>query len=250
MLITTAVSEIRRGLGRPHEGELGDDQVLLDLWQTLTYYRSVLDLTHEAWAVKRWDFTVPEGTDTELEVDITDFGSEIFIQSKDDVNPYFIKRTINCVRPEQMMAYYSGPTNLTIGGTWYSPHVAVVFCIFREITEDKNRWKIQWLPAHQQDAEYTLWYIQGASETPPLFEADTVTAYPIEDLNWIIVNDCILNLFPHLADTEIGLNARQKLLFDIAKKKVEQWSPILEAKRWDGPRREQTQRRKILGQRR
>jgi hypothetical protein len=249
MLITTAISEIRRGCGRPHEAELGDDSVLLELWQALTYYRAVLNLTHEAWTVKRWDFTVASGTTTEMEIDsveVPDFGSEIFIQSKDDTNPYFLRRTINCVRPEQMTQYYSGPTNLVIGSGWLLPHVAAVFSIFRE----SDQWMIQWLPAHAQDAEYTLWYISGASTTPPLFTSIATTDFPIEDLNWLIVNDSILNLFPHLADPETGLNPKQQALFDIAKKKVEQWTPVLEARRWDGPRREQTQHRKVYGQKR
>lgn len=244
MLIRTAISEIRRGLGRPHDAELSDSDILMELWQVLVFYRSVLNLTHESWSVKRWDFFVNPGSPTEKKISVPDFGSSIFVTSKDETNPYFIKRTINVVGPEQMSMYYSGPTNLPIGGTWWSPHVASVFSVFNE----KGVWKIQWLPAHQASAEYTMWYVAGCDTAPPLYDGST--GYPIEESNWLIVATCIVNLFAHLADEEKGLNPKQQALLQTAQAKVAQYSPVLEARRWESPHRETSQRRKIFGSRR
>jgi hypothetical protein len=244
MEIKVALGEIRRGLGRPHEAELSDSDILMELWQVLVYYRSILNLTHESWSVKRWDFFVNPGSISEKKITVGDFGSAIFVTSKDDVNPYFIKRTIEVVGPEQMSLHYSGPTNLLIGGTWWSPHVAAVFSVFNE----NGIWKISWLPAHSSSAEYTMWYVAGVTTTPPLYDGST--GYPIEESNWLIVANCIVNLFPHLADEETGLNPKQQTLLQSAQAKVAQYSPVLEARRWDGLHREPTQRRKIFGQRR
>ena len=245
MLISTAISEIRRGLGRPHEAVLSDPDIILELWQALTYYRSLLNLTQETWSIKRKRFTVQPGTPTESNLGVSDFGSCIFITSKDDTNPYFIQRTINVVKPELLSMYFSGPVNLQFGGSWaYGPHVARVFSIFKE----GSSWKIKWLPAHATVAEYEMWYVPNCATQPPLF--DDQMGFPVEESSFLIVNDCIINLFPHIADEELGLNPKQQALFDIAKKKVEQLTPVLEARRWDGAVREPMQHRRIYGSRR
>lgn len=243
MLVSVAIGEIRRGLSYPHEAELPDTSILMELWQVITYSRSLLNLTHEPWEIKRWPFYADAGTITEKNLSVGDFGEAIFIQSKDDSNPYFIPRTISVVGPEEMSMYYSGPTTTLVGGM-YTPHVAQVFSIFRE----NNQWKIKWLPAHQNSAQYELWYTPGAPIVPPIY-TDT-TKFPIESQNWFIINNCIVNLMPHLADEEMGLNPKQQILFQSAQSKIAQWSPILEANRWDGPHREPIQHRKIFGRRR
>lgn len=243
MQIATAVSQIRRGLGRPHFAQISDPDILLEIWEVVAYYKSVLNLTNQGWNLKRKRFFVDAGTITEMNLNADSFGSAVFATSIDDTNPYFIKRTIDVVGPEQMSKYFSGPTNLQVGSGWYTPHVAQVFAIWRQSGE----WKISWLPAHLQTAEYELWYTEGAAVLPPLF--DDNLNFPIEDSSFLIIADCIINLLPMLADPKLGLDEQQKLLLATAQKKVAQYTPILEAQRWE-IHKEPTQRRKVFGQRR
>lgn len=242
MEIRIMISEILRGLGRPNEAELSESDILMDIWQSVSYYRSLLNIPGEAWDIRKWPFVVDSGNVLVKNITADGFSSSIFVTSKDDTNPYFIQRTIDVVRPDQLSSYWSGPTNLLIGSAWYRPHVAAAFAIYNE----NGQWKISWLPAHQQSCEYMLWYSPGATTSPFAFEDNS--GFPIEEANFLILNDCIVNLFPHLADPEVGLNAKQRMLFDIADKKIQQYLPVFEARRWDGPRREVTTRRKLFGQ--
>jgi hypothetical protein len=243
MLIKTAISEIRRGLGRPHDAQLGDPDILMELWQVVTYYRSRLMLTPEPWDIKRETVTVPNGTTRELDLSITDFGEAFLIRTEDDgSNPYFIARTVDVIRPEQMSQYWAGPEALLVGGSWWTPHVAVAMSIFNE----EGQLKLMWAPAHQESADYTIWYVRGAATVPPLM--DDTTEFPMEEQNWYIIADCIINLMPHLADEKMGLNMKQQALIGTAEKKMKQWEPVFYARLLDGPRSETTQRRKIFGQ--
>lgn len=241
MEIKIAIGEIRRGMGYPNEAELSDASILMELWQTITLYRSSLNRSPEAWEISRWPFTVDADT-KERNMSISDFGEGIFAQSKDDSNPYFLQRTIDLVRPDQMSMYWSGPTNLSIGGTWWGKHVASAFAVFNE----GSQWKISWMPKHMQSADYVLWYVPGPAIVPPLFDDNTL--FPLEEQNWFIVADCVVNLMPHIADRDKGLDAKQQALVEVATKKMQQWAPIFETRKWDGPRRENTTHRKIFGQ--
>jgi hypothetical protein len=243
MNVRTAVSEIRRMLGRPNIAELGDADILMELWQSITYYRSVLNLSQEVWQMKTKLINVDAGTTRAKPLGISDFGSAIFVTTHDEtLNPYFIERTINVIRPDQMSMHWNGPTNLEMGGGWYGGHVANFFSIINE----GGVWKIMWAPAHQESATYKLWYTTGAASSPPLL-GDEVN-FPVEESSWLIVAKTTLNLFGHITDEDIGPTPKQSLLMETAKSKVEDLSPILNARRWDGPRRETTQRRKMFGQ--
>lgn len=241
MEVRIAIGEIRRGCGRPNDVELSDADILMELWQVVTYYRSRLNLTGESWDIKRWNLNVPAGTAKQGNITPTDFNSAFLIRTFDtDSNPYFIERTVDIIKPEQMSKFYNGTTDLITGSSWYGKHAATAMAPFNE----GGQWKMLWSPAHTEAATYTVWYSPGANIVPPLFEDNTL--FPIEESNWLFIADCIYNLIPHLAGKE-GLTPKQQLLMEGAKKKVQQYDPVFTARSVDGPRHEGTTRRKIWG---
>lgn len=244
MEISTMISEVRRALGRPHEAVLGDEDILMEIWQAVSYYRALLKLTNEAWIINRVNLNVPASTATEMNLVADGFGQAFLIHTIDPSNPYHIRRTVDIIKLEQMSMYWSGPDHLQIGGSWWTPHVAMAFAPFNE----NGIWKIAWAPAHMQSATYKMYYTVGASTVPPVF--DDTTAFPIEEQNFFLIADIAQNLFATIADPEKGLDERQKLLALTAKKKCDQWGPVFESQRWEGFRREQPMRRKVFGQRR
>lgn len=244
MLIVTMLGEIRRALGYPSEAQIGDDQILMEIWGVTTFYRSKLRMTGESWSIGRWPLQVPAGITTEANIDPSDFSAIFMIKTSDPGNPYHIPRMVDFVRPEQMTSYWSGPDQLQIGGGWAMPHVAAAFAPFNE----GGQWKIMWLPAHQQSAQYIVWYSTGAITVPPIF--DDASLMPIEEQNFLLIAEASLNLFGFIADPDKGLNKRQELLAQTQLKKVQQWEPAFEEARWNGFRRETRQHRKIFGENR
>lgn len=242
MEIRVMISEIRRGLGRPHEAELGDSDILMEIWQAVTFYRSRLSLTHEAWQISQWEFDITTGSPSVRDITPADFNSAIFVTTLDDSNPYHITRTINVVKPEQVSMYYSGPGLSQTGGMWWGPHAAQVFTIYNK----DGKWKIEWAPQHSEAARYKLWYTPGAAIVPPLYD-DTLN-FPLEEQNFYIIADCVVNLMPFITDRDKGMNLQQQGLVAVATKKMQQWEPVFQARMWDGPRREATQRRRVFGQ--
>lgn len=241
MLIRTMMSEVRRLLGYPQEAELPEDRVLMEIWQTTNYYRTLLRLTNEAWNIGRWDLIVPAGQ-TEALITPGDVGQIFLIQTVDPSNTLHIPRTVDIVKLEQMSMYWGGPDNLPIGGSWTYPHVAMAFAPFNE----QGTWKISWLPEHQQSCTYRVCYTSGPSIVPPI--VDDNSQIGLEEANFFLMADVALNLFGHIADSEKGLNEKQKILQATCEKKVAQWGPVFEAARWEGFRREQPMRRKVFGQ--
>lgn len=243
MLISTAITQIRRALGRPLEAVLGDEDILLEIWENVSMRRAQLKLTNEGWQISRWNINVPAGTTTETSINRGDFGQVFLIHTISPGNPYHIRRTVDIVKLEQLSMYWSGPDALQIGGS-PTPHVAQAFAPFNE----NGQWKIAWAPAHAQACTYQGYYTPGAAVVPPVF--DDSMNFPIEEQNFFIIADCALNLFALLADKTTGLNAQQLLLKEVADKKYQQWSPIFEQQRWEGFRREQPMHRKIFGPKR
>lgn len=107
---------------------------------------------------------------------------------------------------------------------------------------------ITWRPSHRESASYRVHCTTGSATMPPLY--DDQVAFPIIEQEHFMIADCALNLFGQIADKEKGLNEQQKILAETAKKKTDQWLPIFEARRLDGPRREVTIRRKSFGSKR
>lgn len=241
MLVKTAIGEIRRGLGRPHDAELSDPDIIMELWQAISLYRANLNMSNQPWQIKRLNVDIPAGA-TEKVITCPDLGQAFMMRTVNTGNPYFIGRTVDIVRPEQMSMYWSGPENTPMIGSYSRPHVAVVFTLFREASS----WKLMWAPSHQESCRYQLWYTTGQSVIPPLF--DSALGIPAEEQSSYIVAECVINLMPHLADPEKGLNPKQQVLLQAAERKVQQWIPIIEARKWDGPYREPTTRRKVFGQ--
>ncbi len=244
MLITTMLSEVRRALGFPPEAVMSDDQILMEIWGVTTFYRSKLRMTSESWSIGRWDLQVPAGTPTETTIDPSDFSAIFMIKTSDPNNIYHVPRMVDFVKPEQVSFYWSGPDNLQIGGGFAMPHVAACFYPFNE----GGQWKIGWQPAHSQGCVYTVWYSTGAITVPPIM-ADT-SLMPIEEQNFLLIAESAVNLFAMLADTDKGLNERQKLLAQTQLRKLQQWEPLFEEARWNGFRRETQQRRKVFGENR
>jgi len=242
MQIATMISEVRRALGKPNEAVIHDADILMEIWQVVSYYRALLNLTNEAWVIGRWDMNIPAGPTTEMNITADGFEQAFLIHSIDDNNPYHIRRTVDIIKLEQLSMYWHGPDTLQIGGSWWSPHVAMGFAPFNE----SGVWKMAWLPAHLQACTYRVYYTRGASIVPPVF--DDTTAFPIEEQNFFLIADIAQNLFASIADPAKGLDERQKLLALTAKKKCDQWLPVFEAQRWEGFRREQPMRRRVFGQ--
>ena len=241
MQMSVFIQEVRRALLRPPEAVLGDEDILLESWQVISLYRARLRLTNEAWSIKRFDLDVP-AADKEMNLNADSFGQAFLIHSIDPSNPYHIRRTVDIVKIEQLSMYWGGPDNLQIGGSWWSPHVAMAFAPFNE----DGQWKIMWLPAHLQACSYRMYYTVGAAVVPPIF--DDVTAFPLEEQNFYLISDVAMNLLPMVADSVKGFDERQKLQVEVLKKKLQQWEPVFESERWEGFRREQPMRRKVFGQ--
>lgn len=243
MLISVMINIVRSGLGDPTEQELGDDLIIMQIWEVVAMRRAQLKLTNEAWQIGRFNLDVPAGQTTEKNISPGDFGQAFLIRTVDPNNAYFKSRTVDIVKPEQLSMYWGGPDNLQMGGQQYSPHVAAAFAIFNE----GGQWKVMWKPAHLQPATYKVWYNVGADIVPPVF--DGASGFPIEEQNFFIIADCSLSLFPRLADPQSGYDERQKLLVQVQDKKYQQWAPIFDAQRLEGFRREVPQHRKIFGSR-
>lgn len=243
MLISTVINLVRSGLGDPPEQVLGDDQIIMELWGVVALRRAQLKLTNESWIINRAWLDVPAGTTTEMNISAGDFGQAFLIRTVDTNNAYFVSRTVDIVKPEQLSMYWGGPDNLQMGGTQYSPHVAAAFAIFNE----NGQWKIMWKPAHLVGCRYRMWYTPGPPTVPPLF--DDSTGFPIEEQNFFIIASIAINLFPRLADPEKGYNEQQKLLLEVQDRKYEEWAPVFNAQRLEGFRRETPMHRKIWGSR-
>src|SRR5262245_16428012 len=117
MLISIMISEVRRALGRPLEAVLGDEDILMEIWQTVSLYRAKLKLTNEAWVINRFDLTVPGAPITEMTLSADGFGQAFLIHTIDPNNPYHIRRTVDIVKLEQLSMYWPGPDSLQIGGS-------------------------------------------------------------------------------------------------------------------------------------
>lgn len=241
MLLSTMISEVRRGLGYPSEQEIDDSQILLEIWGVTTFYRGKLRLTHESWSINRWPMPVSAGLPCETNITPGDFAEVIMIKTYNPSSPYHEPRMVDAVKPEDMSSYWSGPDSLPIGGGWAQPHVAACFAPINE----NGQWKMLWLPAHMTSCVYMVTYSTGPAMTPPIF--DDTSLMPIAEQDFFIIAESALNLFPNLA-SEKGLNERQKLLMAVQAKKVEQWAPLFETMMWNGFRREPRQHRKIFGE--
>lgn len=242
MNLSVMISEIRRGLGYPSEQELDDSQILLEIWGVTTFYRGKLRLTHESWAINRWQMPVTAGLPCETNITPGDFAEVIYIKTYDPTSTYHIPRTVDAVKPEDMSAYWSGPDNLQIGAGFSFPHVAACFAPINE----NGQWKMLWLPAHQQSCIYLVTYSTGPATAPPIF--DDTSLMPIAEQDFFIIAESALNLFPMIASDEKGLTKRQELLMAVQAKKVQQWAPLFETMMWNGFRREPRQHRKIFGE--
>jgi|SRR5579871_5444575 len=240
MQISTFIMLCRTKLGLPSEAVLGDEIILLSAWENISMLGGALNVTNNEWQLASADLTIPVGPTEQMLINRPDFGYAVFIHTIDPSNPYHVRRTVDIDRVSEMSKWWSGP-DIQIGAGWI-PHVAAVFAIWY----DQGNWNIGWRPRHAQSCQYRMWYTRGASTMPPLF--DDVTSFPIEEQNFFLVSLTVKDLMPMTADPDTGLDERQKLLLAAAESKIQQWTPIFEAERWEGVARQNQGHRKIYGE--
>jgi hypothetical protein len=251
MLNSTFIERVRFGLGMPSETDVADADILMELWQVVNMYRADLSLAPYDWTIGRFTITVPAAPFVgvsqasevgniydEQPVPVGDFGSAIWIHTI-PVTPWQERRTVDIVKADRLSFFYAGP-DIPVGTGWV-PHVAAAFAFYYT----NGTWTVQWRPRHLESAQYLCTYSTGSDTVPPIF--DGTVNMPLEEQAWNCVHCVTVNLFPHLADPDKGLDQRQQKLEEIAQQKMARWDQIFTNRKWDGFSHETTKKRKGYG---
>lgn len=212
MLVKEVVGSIRTLLGRPGYGPVPTHLVLEHLYNEMDHQRNQMNLPNQGWFLSRQNLDVTPDTDEfpiSALVGMARF-IPLLITTKDDSDPYHVRREIPIVTAQNMDIYYLGPK--TSIGTPLFPHVASSFTFFTD--QNTGQFKAKVTPQHSQTASYDIWY-QPDRPLPPGFTA----GYPLlEAFTNLIKVATAVDLLPYTLEkdnsNQVWLDLLGKSLLD------------------------------------